>query len=420
MTEDGVRFFTLPSFNFGLASAPNQCCRVSEAALRIVRALGGVVCDKFVDDFVTVEPEFAQPSGQWAAGEITGRLGVPFAAKKHVAGAATVTYLGVQTAFGEGPCETAELSVHARRRARLVVAMRAALDEGVLPSAMAASFAGKLIFTLSWMAGKVGRAALQPLFAAAERAGDDGSMLPSARRALEFFEAVLPVLPPRRFEMAPPPERPILVWSDGAAEVGAAREHTVGFVVAFPRDGAPDGGVPVSAEEFDSVYRCVHGSAEMERAYMDRFMLPSGQKIGQVELVGAFAPYAAVDAAEWRGRRVIHWIDNSSAVAALAKGYSSAIDSALIVQALHATLAGLEVDVWFEYVRTDANVADAPSRADMGFERYAIGEDIAAGIRAFVVSEPVAAWELPAASEWEAYADAWVASARRRMESVDE
>ena len=40
-------------------------------------------------------------------------------------------------------------------------------------------------------------------------------------------------------------------------------------------------------------------------------------------------------------------------------------DSALIVQAIHATLAGLGADVWFEYVRTDANVADRPSREDM-------------------------------------------------------
>ena len=98
--------------------------------------------------------------------------------------------------------------------------------------------------------------------------------------------------------------------------------------------------------------------------------MPRAQQIGQVELIGAFAPYAAVDAKVWRGRRVLHWVDNSSAVAALAKGYSSVIDSALIVHALHATLAGLGADVWFEYVRTDANVADAPSRRGMNFERY--------------------------------------------------
>jgi hypothetical protein len=148
---------------------------------------------------------------------------------------------------------------------------------------------------------------------------------------------------------------------------------------------------------------------------MRRFMRPGGQKIGQVELVGAYLPYASVDAAVWRGRRVIHWIDNSSAVAALVKGYSSAIDSAFIVHATHATLAGLEADVWFEYVRTDANVADEPSRVDLAFERYAIGADIAEGVRALVTSDPVAEVVLPTPREWDARAAAWLRRAQRRL-----
>jgi hypothetical protein len=147
---------------------------------------------------------------------------------------------------------------------------------------------------------------------------------------------------------------------------------------------------------------------------MDRFMLRRKQQIGQVELVGAFTPYSALGTSVWAGRQVIHWIDNSSAVAALVKGYSSSIDSARIVQAMHATLAGLGADVWFEYVRTDANVADAPSRVDMSYERYAIGADVAAGIRAFVTSRPVAEVPLPAPSEWDAGAAAWTRQARQR------
>ena len=114
------------------------------------------------------------------------------------------------------------------------------------------------------------------------------------------------------------------------------------------------------AEQLGRAYDFFHGSAELDSGYMTRFMLPRKQQIGQVELVGAYTPYASAPIEAFRGRRVIHWVDNSSAVAALAKGYSSAIDSARIVQAVHATLAGLGADVWFEYVRTDANVADEP------------------------------------------------------------
>ena len=191
-------------------------------------------------------------------------------------------------------------------------------------------------------------------------------------------------------------------------------EHTIGFVVAVPRDGAPPGGVPITAEEFAATYRCLHGSAALPPSYILRFLLRRKQQIGQVELIAAFAPYAAIDASVWRGRRVIHWIDNSAAVAALAKGYASAIDSALIVQATHAMLAGLEADVWFEYVRTDANVADEPSRADMRYERYAMGADVAAGVRAFVTSEPVEEVPLPTPREWDVCAGVRARHARLR------
>jgi hypothetical protein len=415
MTPEGVRYFTMPSFNFGLASAPNQCCRVSEAALRIIRGIGGVSADKFVDDFAVVETDVAQASGQWAAAEIARLLRTPFAARKHVPGDSAMIYLGVCSDFGDGPCEVVELSVSERRLSGLATLIADTCAAGSMPSALAATFAGKLIFTLTWMAGRVGRAALQPLFAATECTGHDDAILPSARRALEFFEEILPLLPPRRFATAPSDERPVLVWTDGASEPGASREHTVGFVVAIPRDDAPPGGVPVSADEFARVYRCVHGSAELPPAYMRRFLLPHRkQQIGQVELVAAFTPYASVDASVWRDRRVLHWIDNSSAVAALVKGYSSAIDSALIVQAVHATLAGLGADVWFEYVRTNANVSDEPSRVDLSYERYAIGADVAAGVQAFVTSEPVPTTRLPEPSEWDAGAAAWMRRARDR------
>ena len=87
---------------------------------------------------------------------------------------------------------------------------------------------------------------------------------------------------------------------------------------------------------------------------------------------------------------------------------------ALIVQAVHATLAGLGADVWFEYVRTNANVSDEPSRVDLSYERYAIGADVAAGVQAFVTSEPVPTTRLPEPSEWDAGAAAWMRRARDR------
>ena len=137
-------------------------------------------------------------------------------------------------------------------------------------------------------------------------------------------------------------------------------------------------------------------------------MLRRAQQIGQVELVAALLPYRMIDPALIRGRHVIHWVDNSSAVAALVNGYSSAVDSAQIVYSIHATLAGLAADVWFEYVRTDANVADEPSRVDLSGERYGLGASPAAGIAAFAESEPIGPARPPELQEWDRPPAEWM------------
>ena len=59
---------------------------------------------------------------------------------------------------------------------------------------------------------------------------------------------------------------------------------------------------------------------------------------------------------------VIHYIDNSSALYGMTKGYSSVPDSLAIIRAFHAANLALRANVWFNYVATKANVADLPSR----------------------------------------------------------
>ena len=104
-----------------------------------------------------------------------------------------------------------------------------------------------------------------------------------------------------------------------------------------------------------------HGAADVEAGLM-RHLMRRQQQIGQVELVGAVAPYLSLPHI-LAGRRVIHWIDNTSALAALAKGYSGVPDSAHLVHVFHAWAAAAGTAVWFEYVPSAANPADEPSRS---------------------------------------------------------
>ena len=96
-----------------------------------------------------------------------------------------------------------------------------------------------------------------------------------------------------------------------------------------------------------------------------------------------------------RGRRVTHYIDNSGALACLVKDYSADVDSGRIVHTFWALACALDIDVWFDYVKSDANIADWPSRGHLAF---------AAEVDALHVEPsfpPVAGWgSVAAATAW--------------------
>ena len=423
-----VEYYTLPSFNFGLASAPNQCNRASEAGMRIARAFG-VCCCKFFDDFNVSEPEYAAVSGQWALREIMALIGLPFDDGKAVGVKSCFVFLGVETDFGEGPCRTVRMRVRPDRVERLRQTLSALLAAGEMATAQASSLCGRLHFTLSWGFCRWGRAAMQPIYrrstaprssggAASRIDGPSEPLSAGERTSIKFFGAMLADLPPYNFEVDPDDEPPVLIWSDGASEPGSKREHTIGFVAALPRAGArPPPATETDAESVERVmrdYDVVHASAELDPEFIAHFVARK-QQIGQVELVAALLPYLSLVDEHGRsrlaGKRCLHWIDNSSAVAALVKGYSGQPDSARIVHAVHATLAGLEARAWFEYVRTDANVADEPSRVDLSGRTYALGAAMASGLGERLSSRPIPA-VLPDASRWDESGSDWMWRAR--------
>ena len=65
-----------------------------------------------------------------------------------------------------------------------------------------------------------------------------------------------------------------------------------------------------------------------------------------------------------RGRRILGFIDNCSAMSSCFHGYASKLDMARMANAVQMALCGLEVQAHFEWVPSDANVSDIPSRVD--------------------------------------------------------
>ena len=124
----------------------------------------------------------------------------------------------------------------------------------------------------------------------------------------------------------------------------------------------------------DDEYDFFHASAVVPTEMVDALCC-RGQQIGQVEILGALAPYLSIPNL-LAGRPVIHWIDNTSALAALVKGYSGVPDSARLIHVFHAWNSGAQARVWFEYVPTKENPADEPSRADLSETIYEPAPDV--------------------------------------------
>lgn len=62
-------------------------------------------------------------------------------------------------------------------------------------------------------------------------------------------------------------------------------------------------------------------------------------------------------------KRVIHFIDNTSALSALVNGYATKVAMARMVNAFWVAQLALNNNVWLEWVPSAANPADLPSRA---------------------------------------------------------
>jgi hypothetical protein len=344
-----IEYYTMAGFNFGLVAAVLGFNRLPEATTAIARRLLAVVCTHYFDDFAIVEPASTITSAQAALGELHQIIGLPFAPKKQQVGAPRFVFLGVETDLSDAPRGQVRMRVTQTRIDSLVQQCREVMEENRFPPSVAASLSGKLLFTLTWAFGRLGRACLQPLL----HHDDSTTLTTSAAASLRYLIAMLPELRPMELRLGRSEEPPVLVYTDGCAEESPP-QMAVGFVVGTPPDG-------VRRPSLDQ-YEWVHGGGdipeELKRAFIER-----KQQIGQVEIVGAITPYLSVPHL-LAGKRVIHWIDNTSALAALCKGYSNQPDSARLVHAFHAWQAGAQADVWFEYVPSKPNPADEPSRVE--------------------------------------------------------
>jgi len=219
----------------------------------------------------------------------------------------------------------------------LIAGVRAA---GALLPGTAGRLVGKLQFACSGMFGKVGRAALQPLYSRQRARRGSAALSRSLLAALDFFASLLGDPPARLLPAPGAPRPPAVLYTDGngAACIGA---------VLFERGEPP------------SVLSCRVPPGVMG------LLLPRKQQNALIELIAVVVAFE-VFAADLKGRDVILMVDNQTAEGTVRNGYARRVsaDACALASLLWLRCAALKVNLFVQCVSSEENIADGPSRPD--------------------------------------------------------
>jgi hypothetical protein len=290
-------------------------------------------------------------------------MGWGFEARKALIWDERPTFLGCVTDYTSiHTTGMVTITAKSSTQAKLLAAIDACLERGAMSSADAASIRGLAQFVRC--GSRIGQAATQPL---TDRQRDKRSraLTPQLRGALEFLRVVHADPKPLRFPVRPPPpERPVLVFTDASFSPTGPDKHGqghLGIVWMFPPGDDEDDDYEVFYAQQPAPADVLAFSFEMKAKH---------QFVNVLELYTSVAAYFSEHvSAQMRDRPIIHFGDNLSANAVLVNGYSTVGDMARIASAAHVRFYRLRCRPWTVYVASDANPADEPSRPELWTEQ---------------------------------------------------
>ena len=199
--------------------------------------------------------------------------------------------------------------------------------------------------------------------------------------ALSFYTALFDVLPGLDIPLFPETRKPVLLYTDASFHwIGDAPHARIAFFLYDPH-----------------LHICVYGSMVLPQWFYAFFAKDKETYIMQAELVAAVCAYFSCPHL-LRCRPVWHFIDNTGALSCLIHGYANQPDCAHFVNAFHMQLIGIHSLCYFEFVKSEANIADWPTRDD---KMHLIPR---AAIRVPLV--------LPSQTDWLGPLDGWTDRAR--------
>ena len=340
-----VEFFIVLGMPFGLATAVLQFNRPMELMQSVLRRLLAVPCAHYYDDWVTPSPACMAKSDDKTVRRTHWIIRFLLDADKWFPPDPTNDFTGVRYDFSHAPSGVVTIRIKPDRKVKLLTLVADIVESGSCSSGTASTLRGKLFFASTQAFGRVGRAPLQALVD--RQYSRDTEITDRMLECLSFADHFLrhADASPRTILLSPDPRPHLIIWTDASWERGG------GMIGAVVYDSATS--------------KFTYSSAAIPQWLIDTWeTLNPGhqQKIGQAEIFAEIVVYPSLPAEMIRGRRVLHFVDNTSALYAVYNGYSRAADSSWMVNMFHCMNATIRADIWWEYVASKANIADLPSR----------------------------------------------------------
>ncbi len=325
---------------FGLAGSVacfNRWPRFLEAASR--RFLK-VLAAMYFDDMSVQDLASGKGSAQGAVSSLATALGRPFAPPKRQPMASLANFLGIQHDLSRAIDRNL---VTFRPKPELVQKVEDMVSEAMQKDCLTPGAASKLRGVLGFMArevwGKVARGGMRPLIQREFADDPPWNLSLSLMRAFEFHVTLLHLDAPRELRLAKHSVPPIVVASDGMFE-----ENVGAGIASLFVDGSRRWGL------------CSRLPKELLSKWT--YNVTPIQKVeGYAVLHGLLLAWR-----ELRGRDVVWFIDNTSALASIVKGASRDVDLDCIVQTAYFVAYAGNIRLWWEYIPSAANWADGASR----------------------------------------------------------
>ena len=319
---------------FGSRRAPANWGRVTRFLQHVLERLFSIHVCVFVDDVYCIEPVTTVSSAFHCVKTLCFELGLLLAADKESPPGRPANLLGTRLILFS---HHLLVGVTPKRLKRLTALLDFTLYRNSLTAAAASKVRGKLGFAQTMLFGRMGRAQLSSF---ADRQYDRSgrrfcSLNEPLREACQWWLAALPTLPIRQVPLAPVP--PVSGYSDAA---GFGHVGVICFTLS-------------DAWSFEF--------------HVPEWFTRVSPKIGiyELELVGAVAALCSMTTA-YPGRPVQLMIDNQGAQGSLIRGSADSPFARAVVSFFWMVAAASKSSVWIEFVPSNRNAADAPSRCCSG------------------------------------------------------